>query len=187
MHTTAVVGPVMSQMWQTFASGKGLHQRYRLSPASPAVEVYHASGTLPSNRELISRLSTDLRTRSRLHTDSTGFCEMKARPLNETGPVSQNYHALVQTAALMEEEGSASREMAVVTRRTMGVASLADGDMECVARAGCGVLQLRVNVAVAVLHTLHEGTCCCAASVRDRTSKALPLWMRKTPARTFCN
>ena len=142
MRATAVVGPVMSQMWQTWASGKGLHQRYRLSAASAAVEVYHASGTLPSNRELISRLSTDLRTQWCLHTDSTGFYELKARPLNQTGPISQNYHALVQTAALIEKEGSASREMAVVTRRTMGVASLADGDMEYVARTtACGWLR----------------------------------------------
>jgi hypothetical protein len=119
-------------MWQTWASGNGLHQRYRLSPASAAVEAYHASGTLPSSRELVSRISTDLQTSSRLHTDSTGFYELKDRPLNLTGPVSQNYHALVQTAALIENKGPASREMAVLTRRTMGVASLADGEMEYV-------------------------------------------------------
>jgi hypothetical protein len=85
---------------------------------------------LPSSRELVSRISTDLRTRSLLHTDSTGFYELKERPLNATGPISQNYHALVQTAVLMEMEGAGSREVAVLTRRTMGVASLADGDME---------------------------------------------------------
>ena len=130
MHTAAVVGPLMSLVWQTWASGNGLHQRYRISPASPAVEVYHASGTLPSSRELISRISTDLLTNSRLHTDSTGFYELKERPLNLTGPISQNYHALVQTAALMEKKGPSSREMAVLTRRTMGVASLADGELE---------------------------------------------------------
>ena len=134
MHATAVVGPVMSQMWQTWASGNGLHQRYRLSPASPAVEVYHASGTLPSSRELVSRMSTDLLTNSILHTDSTGFHELKQRPLNVTGPISQNYFALVQTAALIEETESSSREMAVLTRRTMGVASLADGDVEYAGR-----------------------------------------------------
>jgi hypothetical protein len=129
IRATAVVGPVMSQMWQTWASGNGLHQRYRLSPASPAVEVYHASGTLPSSRELTSRILTDLLTRSLLFTDSTGFHELKERPLNVTGPIAQNYHALVQSAALIEKTGS-GREMAVLTRRTMGVASLADGEME---------------------------------------------------------
>jgi hypothetical protein len=132
MHTAAVVGPLMSQVWQTWASGNGLHQRYRISLASPAVEVYHASGTLPSSRELISRISTDLLTNSHVHTDSTGFYELKGRPLNLTGPISQNYHALVQTAALIEKGGSAGREMAVLTRRTMGVASLTDGEMEYV-------------------------------------------------------
>ena len=138
MHVTAVVGPVMSQMWQTWASGNGLHQRYRLCPASPAVEVYHASGTLPSSRELVSRISTDLLTNSLLFTDSTGFCELKYRPLNVTGPVSQNYHALVQTAALLENTyPSNSRELAVLTRRTMGVASLADGELECVELDAC--------------------------------------------------
>ena len=137
MHATAVVGPVMSQMWQTWASGNGLHQRYRLCPASPAVEVYHASGTLPSSRELLSRISTDLLTNSLLYTDSTGFYELKERRLNATGPVAQNYHALVQTAALLESKGSASRELAVLTRRTMGVASLADGELECVELDAC--------------------------------------------------
>ncbi len=130
VRATAVVGPVMSQMWQTWASGNGLHQRYRLSTASPAVEVYHASGTLPSSRELTSRISTDLLTSSQLYTDSTGFHELKERPLNVTGPIAQNYHALVQSAALIEKTGLSSREMAVLTRRTMGVASLADGEME---------------------------------------------------------
>jgi hypothetical protein len=79
-------------------------------------------------------MSTDLLTNSILHTDSTGFHELKQRPLNATGPISQNYFALVQTAALIEETGSSSREMAVLTRRTMGVASLADGDIEYAGR-----------------------------------------------------
>ena len=49
-----------------------------------------------------------------------------ARPLNRSAPIAQNYHALVQSASI----GDGARQLAVLTRRTMAVASQANGALE---------------------------------------------------------
>ena len=89
-------------------------------------------GRLPGDRELIYRLETDLATKSILRTEASGMGELYERPLNTTASIAQNYHALVQTAVIRDEvkAGESGRELAVLTRRTMGVASLNVGDLE---------------------------------------------------------
>lgn len=101
------------------------------------VEVEHSSGRLVGNRELVSRITTDLCTDGTLLTEASGFSELYERPLNLTAPISQNYHSLVQTAAIRDAHtGCAStpsapqRQLTVLTRRTMAIASLADGTVE---------------------------------------------------------
>ena len=131
-------GPVLQEVVQSFAFGSGLVQRVRLvahgaggsgrNAAAAGIELVHAAGRLPSGRELISRLETDIASGSTVHTDASGFGELFARPLNSTASVAQNYHAFVQSAALRDEDGW--RQLSVLTRRTMGVAALHAGELE---------------------------------------------------------
>ena len=60
------------------------------------------------------------------------------RPFNASASIGQNYHAMVQTAAIRDvKEGCGTggdhqpaRQLTVLTRRTMGVAALANGELE---------------------------------------------------------
>lgn len=128
-RASVVVGPVFQQVSQTYTYGQGLLQRYRLVQGSALLTVHHVIGTLPGNRELVSKLDTDLASADILHYDASGFWELRSDELNATGPVSQNYHALVQTA-MVREPGAGGRAVAVLVARTMGVASLATGSLE---------------------------------------------------------
>ena len=126
-------GPVMQEVVHTYAFGDGLETRTRIVAGRAAVvDVLHLGGRLPGDRELIYRLETDLATKSILRTEASGMGELYERPLNTTASIAQNYHALVQTAVIRDEvkAGESGRELAVLTRRTMGVASLNVGDLE---------------------------------------------------------
>jgi hypothetical protein len=69
-----VSGPVLQEVVQGYAFGSGLVQRVRLYNASATsastaarlatgfIEVIHEAGRLPGNRELVTRLATDLRS-----------------------------------------------------------------------------------------------------------------------------
>lgn len=142
-------GPLFQEVVQSFSFGNGLLQRLRLlapptvtahPPARAAsgntrmLEVFHYAGRLPGNRELISRLTTDLCNGGLLFSEASGMSEFYPRPLNVTASIGQNYHAIVQTAAIRDNAGCGvqrtARELAVLTRRTMGVASLGEGELE---------------------------------------------------------
>ena len=155
-------GPVFEEVVQNWGYGYGLQQRVRVvRPTASAsvpttVEVEHSSGRLAANRELISRITTDLCSGGTVFTEASGFSELYPRPLNRTASIAQNYHSLVQTAAIRDSKagcpppptlsgakGEATaqkgevpmrpavvRQLSVLTRRTMGVASLFDGAVE---------------------------------------------------------
>ena len=159
-------GPVFEEVVQNWGYGYGLQQRVRVvRPTASAavavvapttVEVEHSSGRLAANRELISRITTDLCSGGTVFTEASGFSELYPRPLNRTASIAQNYHSLVQTAAIRDSiagcpptttlpgvQGGATaqkgeapmrpaveRQLSVLTRRTMGVASLFDGAVE---------------------------------------------------------
>jgi hypothetical protein len=196
---STVKGPVMQEVVQSYAYGHGLTQRVRLTPSRRVLEFIHDGGELAAGRELISRLTTDLMTggtaggssgsssggsggdgggsggsggSGEVWQDASGFVEMHRRPMNYSGSIGQNYHALVQTACLAETStntdtaastatnssssssissssgggggGGTSinsatvakgrlakgRQLALLTRRTMGVASLGAGQIE---------------------------------------------------------
>merc|ERR1712194_886810 len=85
-----IVGPLFSQVTQTTLSSNGLQQWVRLFNGSDVVEVEHSSGRLGEGRELISRFDTSIDNQGMIFTDDSGFPEMHARPLNRSGPISQN-------------------------------------------------------------------------------------------------
>ena len=72
-----------------------------------------------------SSLSAGLANGGLLHTDDSGFPEMHTRPLNRSAPIAANYHALVQSASIRDENkpDTAALQLSVLTRRTMEVYS----------------------------------------------------------------
>ena len=124
-------GPILQEVVQSFAFGSGLTQRVRLIKGGEWVEVVHSSGRLLGNRELVSRFETDLINNATVHTEASGFCELYPRKFNDSASIGQNYHSMVQTAVIRDENnGADGRQLSLLTRRTMGVASLQAGEME---------------------------------------------------------
>lgn len=136
-----VTGPIFTEVVQTF-NGWGsasstqpgptrLMQTTRMvSGAVDVVEVMHDIPVLPMDHELISRITTDLGSET-IWTDDTGF-ELYPRPLNHSLPISGSYHSLVNSAVMksVEESGGSQRQLAVLSRHTMGVAALSAGELE---------------------------------------------------------
>lgn len=123
-----VSGPLLQEVVQTYSYGNGLQQRIRLVSGQDVVEMRHSAGYLEGNRELVARISTDLNTQGFIYHDNSGSPELAQKALNTTGPISSNYHAVVQTSAIVDV--SNRRQMTLLTRRTMGVASLSGGQLE---------------------------------------------------------
>eukprot|EP01051_Picozoa_sp_SAG22_P006676 SAG22_NODE_444_length_10453_cov_8.586343_7_plen_604_part_00 len=136
-----VAGPVFTEVVATFQNWgspsatlpgpKVLTQTTRLIHGNTdVVEVAHGIPVMPEDRELISRIDTDLGSDT-LWNDDTGL-ELYPRPFNVTLPISANYHSLVNSGVLKSEEstGHSQRQLAVLTRHTMGIASLAPGSLE---------------------------------------------------------
>ena len=127
-NVSHVVGPLFSQVTQTFSSNGGMQQWVRLLKGADVVEVEHHVGRLSAGREVVSRIETSLSNNGVLQTDDSGFPEMHSRPRNASGPISQNYHALVQSASI--SGGHGQQQLSVLSRRTVAVASLGDGEIE---------------------------------------------------------
>ena len=147
-HVVTVAGPIFVEVVQTFrgwgtpnAEQPGpqvLTQTTRLvAGGDDVVEVSHGIPVLPMDHELISRIHHDLDSDT-VWTDDTGF-ELYPRKLNRSLPISGSYHALVNSAAVKEEGtaaaagtgiGEKKRQLAVLSRHTMGVAALGADQLE---------------------------------------------------------
>ena len=133
-RTTKTMGPVMQEILHRYSYGSGLTQRTRIVKGDSTVHVIHEAGRLPSDRELVSSIQTDLSNGNGkelpiINTEASGAIELYPRIFNATSSIAQNYHSLVQTA-VMKDEGGGARQLSVLVRRTMGVASLSLGEME---------------------------------------------------------
>lgn len=125
-NVSHAVGPLFSQVTQSFRTNGGMQQWVRLFKGADVIEVEHHVGRLAGGREVVSRLHTGIANNGGLSTDDSGFPEMHVRPLNRSAPIAQNFHALVQSASI----GDGARQLSVLTRRTMAAASQANGDLE---------------------------------------------------------
>ena len=86
---------------------------------------------------LVSSISTSIHNTAAtapdlpiLYTEASGAVELYPRVFNSTSPISQNYHAMVQSAVIRDAVDQSARQFSVITKRTMGIASLKKGEME---------------------------------------------------------
>ena len=132
-----ITGPVFTEVIQSFTGWgsasltqpgpKELTQTTRLTAGdSDVVMVSHGIPVIPMDRELISRINTDLESDT-VWTDDTGL-ELYPRKLNSSLPISGSYKSLVNSAVLKADDGK--RALSVLTRHTMGVAVLAPSELE---------------------------------------------------------
>lgn len=133
--TVSLLPGGVSEVFQYWAPW--LTQTVRLVPGGRYVEVEYNVGPVPIDNqcghEVITRWSSDIASASTWYTDSNGrefITRVKDyRPtwkLNATEPVSENYYP-VNAAMYLND---ATRRLTILTERSQGGASLADGQME---------------------------------------------------------
>ena len=124
---SAVIGPVFSELRWTWQDGS-VQQLLRLGAAHDDVfSITHTVNTIEKGSEMVWRVVSDLASNAELFTDDSGL-EMHLRVPEPTLPLSGRYHALVQSAYIQDE--STDRQLSVLVTHTMGVASLAAGELE---------------------------------------------------------
>ena len=143
----SLLRPVSSE-FSTSSVGTEVHVKYdvswvrtttRIFSGLPYVEVEYTVGPIPISdgrgKEIVTRLSTPLRTADTFYTDSNGREFIKRirnhRPtwdLNVFEPVAGNYYPV--NAAIYTEDVDSKAALAVVTDRSQGGASLTDGSLE---------------------------------------------------------
>eukprot|EP01032_Pedospumella_encystans_P011646 gene11646-13532_t len=138
---SVVRGRGLSEVHQQFSDYA--RQIVRVRDGSPVVELEWTVGPVPINdgigKEVISKFTSGLRTgekgRSKFYTDSNGreFMErvFNYRPtwdLEVYEPIAGNYYPL--TAAMYIQDTTHDQQLAVLTDRSQGGASLKSGEME---------------------------------------------------------
>ncbi|XP_065568469.1 lysosomal alpha-mannosidase-like isoform X3 [Artemia franciscana] len=129
-------GPLVSEVHQVFSPW--LTQVVRLYKGAPYLEFDWICGPIPIRdgvgKEVVSRFTTDLHSKSIFFTDSNGRQIVKRkrdfRPtwkLNVTEPTSGNYYPL---NSFMYIGDSFGRRIGVVVDRAEGGTSLRDGELE---------------------------------------------------------
>jgi len=99
-------------------------------PIEEVLEVQFSIGVLNLDREAIVRFSTSL-TNTTLYSDSNGI-EMRKRPA-ASGSIQQNYYPMVAQSFLT----NSNLQFGALSERTVGVASLATGQLEMMLHRRC--------------------------------------------------
>jgi hypothetical protein len=116
-----------------------IQSTYRVMPGLPYLEVEYTVGPIPvadgRGREIVTRVSSPIKSSGTFYTDSNGREFMKRqknyRPtwdLNVFEPVAGNYYPV--NAAIYVENSSTKEALVVATDRSQGGASLQDGSIE---------------------------------------------------------
>lgn len=135
-HMRVLRGPVVTEVHQVFSDYTSAV--IRVWDKALHVEVEWTVGPIPiddkKGKEVVLRYASSLHSGATFYTDSNGREYLKRvrdfRPtwnLNVTEPVSGNYYPLT-AGAYIQESGKA--ELAVLTDRAQGGASLASGELE---------------------------------------------------------
>jgi lysosomal alpha-mannosidase len=139
VKTRVIDGPVLTAVIQEWAPW--LYQTISLlkSPASPTAIFSYIVGPIPFQdglgKEIISRFTTDLNTKSKFYTDSNGRQMLERvrnyRPTwkyNNTEPVTGNYYPVDSRIFIKDEDRGV--QFTVMTDRAQGGSSLNDGQLE---------------------------------------------------------
>ncbi|KAF2897557.1 hypothetical protein ILUMI_08617, partial [Ignelater luminosus] len=139
------IGDVVKEIHQTFDDW--VSQIIRIYPNENFVELNWLIGPLPSryrghSTEVISRYTTLLNTNATFYTDSNGREMIKRiinwRPtwkLNVTQPIPGNYYPV--TTKILIRDPNKNLEVAVLTDRAQGGASLHNGQIELMLHRNC--------------------------------------------------
>mmetsp|Transcript_40924 Transcript_40924/g.130792 ORF Transcript_40924/g.130792 Transcript_40924/m.130792 type:complete len:522 (+) Transcript_40924:1131-2696(+) len=131
---TTSTGPVVKEVTTHFSPWASLTAR--LYTGSPALELEWTVGPIPNQdvgREVVVRFDTSIASGDEFQTDSNGR-EMLTRrrdhretwPLEVFEPTAGNYYPITAAASISD----AALELAIVTDRAQGAASLAPGSLE---------------------------------------------------------
>ncbi|EEZ99703.1 Alpha-mannosidase 2-like Protein [Tribolium castaneum] len=137
-------GNLVSEVQQVF--NEWITQTIRVYRTESYIEFDWIVGPIPdtdaNGKEIITRFTTPLNTKSTFYTDSNGREMLKrvrnARPtwtLTLEEPVSGNYYPVTSKIVLVDE--SQDLELAVLTDRAQGGTSLQDGQLELMVHRNC--------------------------------------------------
>jgi len=117
---------------RTQFSSPWIKQVIKIYPDTPYLDIEYAIGPIPIEidgvgKEIISRLCTKIQSNGTFFTDSNGREFLRRRRLwNEYENIASNYYP-INTAIYIQDE---TRSLAVLTDRSQGGGSLADGCVE---------------------------------------------------------
>lgn len=134
---SVVRGPVADEVHQTF--GSWVSQRIRLVHTAKHAEITFTVGEIPIEdgwgKEIVSRITTDLKTNGECFTDSNGremiYRKRDYRPswkFNQTEPVAGNYFP-VNTALFIKDEQKTQLTLLTDTSQA-GSGCVRDGEVE---------------------------------------------------------
>eukprot|EP00271_Cylindrocystis_brebissonii_P018981 TRINITY_DN556_c0_g1_i1.p1 TRINITY_DN556_c0_g1~~TRINITY_DN556_c0_g1_i1.p1 ORF type:complete len:1134 (+),score=191.83 TRINITY_DN556_c0_g1_i1:196-3597(+) len=138
VQMSIVRGPLVEDVQQTFSPWAS--QVVRIFRGRAHAEVQFKVGPIPIDddfgKEVITRMSTDLASAKTFYTDSNGRDYLKRVvdyredwKINVTDPVAGNYYP-VNSGIYIGEETGEGREFSVLVDRSVGAASLEDGEIE---------------------------------------------------------
>ena len=78
-----------------------------------------------SNKEIISRFTTNIQAKDTFFTDLNGF-QMQKRKTKKNRPIQHNYYPMTTTFFMQDEE----KRLTINTKQPLGVASLFEGTVE---------------------------------------------------------
>ena len=117
-----------TEIWQTFGDWVSLVTRVYTDKSY--IEVEWVVGPLPADhgREVILRYETSLSTQEKFYTDSNGREMIQRRLKKQEEQVAGNYYPVTTRIVLLDE--NSGMQLTVLTDRSQGGSSLAEGQME---------------------------------------------------------
>lgn len=135
---------------------------------SQAIEVLHKIELIDSNKEVITRFTTNVSNAGRLYTDSNGF-DMRERLYDSNMPIQGNYYPItaatyIETQAPVSATDDHSKSpvrVTILSHQAHGVGSLSEGAIEI-------MLDRRLN---------QDDGRGLGESVTDNVRTEIPLWL----------
>jgi len=140
LSVSVVNGAAVSELVLDFGEDKRITYRLPLLPKTSllagVLEAIHTVSIASPDRELVVRFDTNLDTKGVFYTDDSALRWM-ARKYNSdtTEPIAANYYPVQVASAIADDKNA----LLVVTDRSHGASSLADGSLEVMLHRRCSV------------------------------------------------